>query len=848
MCACVCMGFDEFMSCGSNREERNFGGFGWPTTAEDRRRVPCDLSSEDFCNQAGSQYPWRAARRFMYENQALMKRMYGDQRQITILRNEIVGDMDDPLYPAVHRYKPPPPTSSSRHHKMARNGGSRRGGSREGKVSGKATPSRGGSPGGASVKRQRPRNDRAMKVVEAEESSEAKKKSTETSSSSSATKKTTAVPTARASAASATSGKQTKPKTNNQNTYSKGSTSSTTTTKRTRTRVTATSTASNPSMTKITKEEDMDKRTSDTTSLTSASDQTTEADDDVGQTNADPSEDGEGESTVATEESAQRSVTGKEEEEEEEEKEETTLITSSTETDDPATETVAMTPSTSRPDFEKIEAREEHEATLESPVKEDLVVLEAEERINRPEVKYKLSENGKQEAPGREPPREATGEATVSEGSSKDKNPMGTPEVNKPTTGQGTQVGGSEPEEVSEGNTVSSNFVPIRGVNACPVKSEVVAPYWAKNIKGQMLALLNIYPFEQYVRYEKCTHEFQQMYCRRGCRCEQQYRLLRLLAIDPNNNCRGIFSDWFRFPSCCVCKCYDLPRDVLIGADRRPRHHVYAEDMDDYDDEEEYEEDDDFYEEDYDEYLSEEEEEEEREGLEVLEGEAVELTAEEEEEEEEEGGRKGLDSIKRRIDVGVENEEDIKEEEEEEEEKPRATMTRPPEAQKVRYISRQYPPRRPNRPISLAPHPPPPPPPPPPPQHRLPNLRSLPIHRMAPPRYSPPQPFPHARYLTAAAAARVRSIHEAVALANRLPANNMFPVTTAAPVRNSTVGTVNQATPYFFHNRTERLFLGRAMQRPLPLSRIPREVPVEGRDSRRSPGEGEEEGEGEGTP
>lgn len=31
------------------------------------------------------------------------------------------------------------------------------------------------------------------------------------------------------------------------------------------------------------------------------------------------------------------------------------------------------------------------------------------------------------------------------------------------------------------------------------------------------------------------------MYCRTGCRCEQQYRLHKLLAFDPSNECRGIF-------------------------------------------------------------------------------------------------------------------------------------------------------------------------------------------------------------------------------------------------------------------------------------------------------------------
>ncbi|XP_058056654.1 protein spaetzle 4 [Anopheles bellator] len=109
-----------------------------------------------------------------------------------------------------------------------------------------------------------------------------------------------------------------------------------------------------------------------------------------------------------------------------------------------------------------------------------------------------------------------------------------------------------------------------RGVNACPVKEEVVAPFWANNTRGEVLALLNLYPFEQYVHWEKCTHELKQMYCREGCRCEQQYRLHRLLAYDPHNECRGIFSDWFRFPSCCICKCYDMPFDVRVTS-RSPR-------------------------------------------------------------------------------------------------------------------------------------------------------------------------------------------------------------------------------------------------------------------------------------
>ncbi len=57
--------------------------------------------------------------------------------------------------------------------------------------------------------------------------------------------------------------------------------------------------------------------------------------------------------------------------------------------------------------------------------------------------------------------------------------------------------------------------------------------------------------------------------CRKGCRCEQQYRLHRLLAFDPSNECRGIFSDWFRFPSYCICKCYDVAQTFLPKDKRR---------------------------------------------------------------------------------------------------------------------------------------------------------------------------------------------------------------------------------------------------------------------------------------
>ena len=43
--------------------------------------------------------------------------------------------------------------------------------------------------------------------------------------------------------------------------------------------------------------------------------------------------------------------------------------------------------------------------------------------------------------------------------------------------------------------------------------------------------------------------------CKDECSCEQKYKWHRLLAYDPDDDCKGIFMDWFLFPSCCVCRC-----------------------------------------------------------------------------------------------------------------------------------------------------------------------------------------------------------------------------------------------------------------------------------------------------
>ena len=54
--------------------------------------------------------------------------------------------------------------------------------------------------------------------------------------------------------------------------------------------------------------------------------------------------------------------------------------------------------------------------------------------------------------------------------------------------------------------------------NACEVDVTLEAPYYANNTRNEPLALLNLYPFEQYVHMERCKSEYDEMLCRPGCR------------------------------------------------------------------------------------------------------------------------------------------------------------------------------------------------------------------------------------------------------------------------------------------------------------------------------------------
>jgi len=95
-------------------------------------------------------------------------------------------------------------------------------------------------------------------------------------------------------------------------------------------------------------------------------------------------------------------------------------------------------------------------------------------------------------------------------------------------------------------------------MDVCESKIEVVTPFWSVNSNGKVRAVLNNKEFEQAIHQEICTLPSTGR-CTRDCACEQKYKWHRLLAYDPNNDCAGIFMDWFLFPSCCVCRCAKNP-------------------------------------------------------------------------------------------------------------------------------------------------------------------------------------------------------------------------------------------------------------------------------------------------
>ncbi|GFY55631.1 protein spaetzle 3 [Trichonephila inaurata madagascariensis] len=91
-------------------------------------------------------------------------------------------------------------------------------------------------------------------------------------------------------------------------------------------------------------------------------------------------------------------------------------------------------------------------------------------------------------------------------------------------------------------------------VDACESAVEIVTPYWASNSAGKLRAIVNTQHLQQAIHQEVCQST-QTKKCASDCTCEQKYKWHRLLAYDPDDDCKGIFMDWFLFPSCCICRC-----------------------------------------------------------------------------------------------------------------------------------------------------------------------------------------------------------------------------------------------------------------------------------------------------
>lgn len=81
-----CQGYDYASACARNYRSNR---------ARNHATAPCDLSKHNYCTTPGNSYPWHAIRRFVKENQGLMRRMYGEERHISVLKAELENFIED---------------------------------------------------------------------------------------------------------------------------------------------------------------------------------------------------------------------------------------------------------------------------------------------------------------------------------------------------------------------------------------------------------------------------------------------------------------------------------------------------------------------------------------------------------------------------------------------------------------------------------------------------------------------------------------------------------------------------------------------------------------------------------
>ncbi|XP_049533709.1 protein spaetzle 4 [Anopheles darlingi] len=537
-------GYDSASSCDPTRASRR-------GRSQLLKTIPCDLSVQAYCNLPGSAYPWHAVRRFVHENQGLMRRMYGDVRHISVLKEEFENneiDIDD-IDRAAERYSQRP-----------LDGKRRADGAKRMKYL-RPSASHYAETGGAHYLRDK--NNEILYNEPHFRPAQQKTTSTTTTGTPATTTTTTTKPTVMMTTTTTTSA----PVTTSRSTAS------------------YTTGESPPPLSNLTTTESITYSTARSVP-TEAEDKGSLGDSQRQTSSAAPTTTtSTSERTLDTKDVLINSVDGN--------TIQPSNVTTSGKEDPPLT-----SPESSEPEAEKISSTLRLAVTsIKSPlVEQETLKLAATTESDASAVLESTivsNPNDREDVDVTDGPGQREGEGLgVVDSEANSKNAAGTTVQPDPvhesssTTAQLQQkirfesikphTSASAKKPIAEGQLFQDTTqketpsVNMRGVNACPVKEEVVAPFWANNTRGEVLALLNLYPFEQYVHWEKCTHELKQMYCREGCRCEQQYRLHRLLAYDPHNECRGIFSDWFRFPSCCICKCYDMPFDVRVTS-RSPR-------------------------------------------------------------------------------------------------------------------------------------------------------------------------------------------------------------------------------------------------------------------------------------
>ncbi|XP_050077249.1 protein spaetzle 4 [Anopheles maculipalpis] len=572
-------GYDSASSCDPTRASRR-------GRSQLLKTIPCDLSVQAYCNLPGSAYPWHAVRRFVHENQGLMRRMYGDVRHISVLKEEFENneiDIDD-IDRATERY--------TRSFDQA--GG---GAGRDSKRMKYLRPSSLHYEGGPGHYAREKGNEIPLNEPHFRPTQMKTTVTTTVTPSTTSTSKTSTTTTGAKNAVPAVASNliSTTEKNTPSTTASSGSTSTTVESPLPKKSSDAPVEQTNQSTTQTTL--DMSESSlpvAHNVAATIGTKATTATSEATGTVQADITPTKNTTSPASDTDSIDMDALSSLAKLETNESLQTTLNTGDRDAQGPVgkiSSTLKLASSNNLPKPEELDRKE-----VSLPVTENSAnVAEIESSIgNYPndrqdtDAAVVVSDNiAADESEPLSSSKTVVAEPLVQQDTAPASNNVPQQQQQqqkirfesiKPHPG--TITASSSTTSVKKTNPEGQLFQDVaqkeppvvngRGVNACPVKEEVVAPFWANNTRGEVLALLNLYPFEQYVHWEKCTHELKQMYCREGCRCEQQYRLHRLLAYDPHNECRGIFSDWFRFPSCCICKCYDMPFDFRVTS-RSPR-------------------------------------------------------------------------------------------------------------------------------------------------------------------------------------------------------------------------------------------------------------------------------------